>query len=122
MLLPLLGGPSLGLSCGASVFRRRSHVGSVSSLEAFRSPLSAPARRGREGRSRLLLALQRNPIEVWWEGDFERPVSIGRTIFGLRAAAHDPRRFDASFSTMPPTTAKTISSFASCGPGLATGC
>jgi len=38
----------------------------------------------------MLLALQRNPIEVWWEGDFERPVSIGRTIFGLRAAAHDP--------------------------------
>jgi cytochrome P450 len=38
----------------------------------------------------ILLALQRNPIEVWWEGDFDRPVSIGRTIFGLRAAAHDP--------------------------------
>jgi cytochrome P450 len=38
----------------------------------------------------LLLALQRSPIEVWWEGDFDRPVSIGRTIFGLRAAAHDP--------------------------------
>src|SRR6202042_2840746 len=38
----------------------------------------------------LLLALQRSPIEVWWAGDFERPVSIGRTIFGLRAAAHDP--------------------------------
>ena len=38
----------------------------------------------------ILLALQRNPIEVWWEGDFERPVSIGGTIFGLRAAAHDP--------------------------------
>jgi cytochrome P450 len=37
-----------------------------------------------------LLALQRNPIEVWWEGDFERPVSIGQTIFGLRGAAHDP--------------------------------
>lgn len=38
----------------------------------------------------ILLALQRNPIEVWCESDFERPVSIGRTIFGLRAAAHDP--------------------------------
>jgi cytochrome P450 len=38
----------------------------------------------------ILLALQRNPIEVWWEADFERPVSIGRTLFGLRAAAHDP--------------------------------
>ena len=37
-----------------------------------------------------LLAIQRNPIEVWWKGDFERPVSIGRTIFGLRGAAHDP--------------------------------
>ena len=37
-----------------------------------------------------LLAIQRNPIEVWWEGDFERPVSIGRTMFGLRGAAHDP--------------------------------
>jgi cytochrome P450 len=37
-----------------------------------------------------LFTLQRNPIEVWWEGDFERPVSIGRTIFGLRGAAHDP--------------------------------
>src|ERR1700742_747361 len=38
----------------------------------------------------ILLALQRNPIEVWWEGGFERPVSICCTIFGLRAAAHDP--------------------------------
>jgi cytochrome P450 len=37
-----------------------------------------------------LFAIQRNPIEIWWEGDFERPVSIGRTIFGLRGAAHDP--------------------------------
>jgi cytochrome P450 len=38
----------------------------------------------------LMLALQRNPIEVWWEGDFERPVSMGKTFFGLRGAAHDP--------------------------------
>ena len=37
-----------------------------------------------------LLALQRNPIELWCEADFERPVSVGRTIFGLRGAAHDP--------------------------------
>ena len=50
-----------------------------------------PARPARpRGSLSLLLALQRSPIEVWWEGDFERPVSIGRTIFGLRAAAHDP--------------------------------
>lgn len=37
-----------------------------------------------------LLALQRNPIEIWSKPDFERPISIGRTIFGLRGAAHDP--------------------------------
>ena len=37
-----------------------------------------------------ILALQRNPIEVWCKADFERPVSIGRTILGLRGAAHDP--------------------------------
>ena len=36
------------------------------------------------------LAIQRNPIELWCKADFERPVSIGRTIFGLRGAAHDP--------------------------------
>ena len=49
-------------------------------------------RRPRRPRGSLstLLAIQRNPIEVWWEGDFERPVSIGRTMFGLRGAAHDP--------------------------------
>ncbi|MBV9289441.1 MAG: cytochrome P450 [Hyphomicrobiales bacterium] len=37
-----------------------------------------------------ILALRRNPIEVWGEADFERPFSIGRSILGLRAAAHDP--------------------------------
>ena len=36
------------------------------------------------------MALRRNPIEIWSEGDFERPVSLGRTILGLRGAAHDP--------------------------------
>jgi cytochrome P450 len=38
----------------------------------------------------ILLAIQRNPIELWCKADFERPVSIGRTILGLRGAAHDP--------------------------------
>src|SRR5208282_827 len=38
----------------------------------------------------LILALRRNPIEIWSEGDFERPVSLGRSVLGLRGAAHDP--------------------------------
>ena len=37
-----------------------------------------------------ILALQRNPIEIWTKAHFERPVLIGRSILGLRAAAHDP--------------------------------
>ena len=37
-----------------------------------------------------ILALQRNPIELWSKADFERPVSVGRTILGLRGVAHDP--------------------------------
>ena len=37
-----------------------------------------------------ILALRRNPIEIWGKADFERPISIGRSILGLRGAAHDP--------------------------------
>ncbi len=38
----------------------------------------------------MILTLRRNPLEIWGKADFERPFSIGRTILGLRAAAHDP--------------------------------
>ena len=37
-----------------------------------------------------ILTLWRNPIEIWGQAHFERPVLIGRSILGLRAAAHDP--------------------------------
>ena len=37
-----------------------------------------------------ILALRRNPIELWSNADFERPISLGRSILGLRGAAHDP--------------------------------
>ena len=37
-----------------------------------------------------ILTLRRNPIEVWTKAHFERPVLIGKSILGLRAAAHDP--------------------------------
>jgi len=38
----------------------------------------------------MILALRRNPLEIWGKADFERPFSIGRSVLGLRAAAHDP--------------------------------
>ena len=49
-------------------------------------------RRSERPRSALstILTLRRNPLEIWGEADFERPFSIGRSILGLRAVAHDP--------------------------------
>jgi cytochrome P450 len=38
----------------------------------------------------MIFTLRRNPLEIWGKADFERPFSIGRSILGLRAAAHDP--------------------------------
>jgi cytochrome P450 len=76
------------------VSRKRLSKANVMSVATVASRPFVPPYPRRPTRPRgslsILLALQRNPIEVWWEGDFERPVSIGRTIFGLRAAAHDP--------------------------------
>ncbi len=37
-----------------------------------------------------ILTLRRNPLEIWGKADFERPFSLGRSILGLRGAAHDP--------------------------------
>jgi cytochrome P450 len=37
-----------------------------------------------------ILTLRRNPLEIWGQAHFEFPVLIGRSILGLRAAAHDP--------------------------------
>src|SRR5271166_7207566 len=50
-----------------------------------------PPRTGRpRGALSIVLALRRNPIEIWGKADFERPFAIGRSILGLRAVAHDP--------------------------------
>jgi cytochrome P450 len=38
----------------------------------------------------MILTLRRNPLEIWGKADFERSLAIGRSILGLRAAAHDP--------------------------------
>ena len=58
------------------------------------SKLFVPPYPPRSERSRgalsTIFALRRNPIEVWGKMDFERPISLGRSILGLRGAAHDP--------------------------------
>ena len=70
----------------------------------------------------IILALRRNPIEIWCEADFERPVSLGRSILGLRGAAHDPVAVRRIFLDNAATTARTTSNFGSCGRFSATGC
>ena len=56
----------------------------------FRSALSADGRTKPRGALSTILTLRRNPLEIWGRAHFERPFSIGRSILGLRAAAHDP--------------------------------
>ena len=53
-------------------------------------PPYPPRSTKQRGALSLMLTLRRNPIEIWGQADFERPFSIGRSILGLRAAAHDP--------------------------------
>jgi cytochrome P450 len=61
---------------------------------ALKSKLFVPPYPPRSDRPRgalsTIFTLRRNPIEIWGEADFVRPFSIGRSILGLRAAAHDP--------------------------------
>ncbi len=55
----------------------------------FRPP-AAP--RGKKPRSALgvLAALARNPVEIWSDIHFERPVLVGKTWLGYRAVVSDP--------------------------------
>jgi len=56
---------------------------------AFRPPAPLPREKpfGLLGR---IAALRRNPIEIWTRAHYERPVMVGRTVFGHRAVVSDP--------------------------------
>lgn len=56
---------------------------------AFRPPAPLPREKplGVLGR---IAALRRNPIEIWTRAHYERPVMVGRTVFGHRAVVSDP--------------------------------
>ena len=45
---------------------------------------------GPMGALSMIATLRRNPLEVWSKAHFERPILIGRSILGLRAAVHEP--------------------------------
>jgi cytochrome P450 len=58
------------------------------------APLFRPpaARRNKKplGAIGILAALARNPVEIWSDFHFERPVLVGKTFFGYRAVVSDP--------------------------------
>ena len=53
-------------------------------------PPYPPRAKTPRGTLATILTLRRNPIEIWSEIHFERPILIGRSIMGQRAAANDP--------------------------------
>ena len=56
---------------------------------SFRPP-SAPRNKRPLSALGILAALARNPVEIWSDFHFERPVLIGKTFFGYRAVVSDP--------------------------------
>ncbi len=53
-------------------------------------PPYPPRAKTPRGTLATILTLRRNPIEIWSEMHFERPILVGRSIMGRRAAANDP--------------------------------
>jgi cytochrome P450 len=55
----------------------------------FRPPAPQPHEKplGLLGR---IATLRRNPIEIWTRAHYERPVMVGKTVFGNRAVVSDP--------------------------------
>ena len=78
------------LDIGRFAGQRRSSCRSFPKPQGLMSPRFRDGRRDRAASLSIILALRRNPIEIWCKADFERPVSIGRSFLGLRGAAHDP--------------------------------
>ena len=75
---------------GARLARGDFDVGGDFTMHGAFVPPFPPRSEKPRGALSTILTLRRNPLEIWGEADFERPFSIGRSILGLRAAAHDP--------------------------------
>ncbi|MBV8107205.1 MAG: cytochrome P450 [Hyphomicrobiales bacterium] len=69
----------------------------------------------------MILTLRRNPLEIWGKADFERPLAIGRSILGLRAAAHDPAAVRRVFLDNAPNYRKDELQLRILSPGLGSG-
>jgi cytochrome P450 len=61
----------------------------ATSKTSFRPPSPEP-HDGPLGAWRMILALRRNPLEIWSKAHYEQPILMGRTILGLRAVVSNP--------------------------------
>src|SRR5205807_2469423 len=87
----LAGSGSRSYIGGAKKVRRRV----LSMSEAARTqrlfiPPFPPRSDKPRGRISTILALRRNPLEIWGAAAFEQPFWVGPSAFGMRAMAHDP--------------------------------
>ena len=61
----------------------------VSEAPLFRPPAPRPHEKPLNA-FEMMLALWRNPLEVWSRPHFEKPVLIGKSFMGVRAVVNDP--------------------------------
>ena len=87
---------------------------------AFRPPSPQP-HEGPLGSWRMILALRRNPLEIWSKAHYEQPILMGNTILGQRAVVSDPAAVRRIFLDNAANYRKDALQMRVLRPGLGTG-
>jgi cytochrome P450 len=87
---------------------------------AFRPPKPVP-HDGPIGVLRMILALRRNPLEIWSKAHYEEPILMGRTILGERAVVSEPAAVRRVFLDNVANYRKDALQLRVLGPGLGNG-
>jgi cytochrome P450 len=87
---------------------------------AFRPPRPVP-HDGPLGALRMILALRRNPLEVWSKAHYELPILMGRSILGERAVVSEPAAVRRIFLDNAANYRKDALQLRVLGPGLGRG-
>ena len=87
---------------------------------AFRPPKPVP-HDGPIGVLRMILALRRNPLEIWSKAHYEQPILMGRTILGDRAVVNEPAAVRRIFLDNSANYRKDALQLRVLGPGLGKG-
>jgi cytochrome P450 len=87
---------------------------------AFRPPKPVP-HDGPIGVLRMIMALRRNPLEIWSKAHYEQPILMGRTILGERAVVNEPAAVRRIFLDNVANYRKDALQLRVLGPGLGKG-